>query len=366
MTAQPMTLPGRYYTDAGIFRQELERFFFRKWICAGRTEQVAKPGDYFLCEVGDESIIVTRDSGENLHAFYNVCRHRGTRICRESQGSFAGRIQCPYHAWTYALDGKLLGAPHMEDAGFRREEYPLHPVHVDSWAGHIFLNLGAQASPLAQQLADLPEKFAPWSMQELRLYKRIVYEVKANWKLIVINYNECMHCPVLHPLLSRITDYLSGENDTPNHSYIGGSMDFRGDAQTMSMDGAIHRGYLPGLTETQRKQTLYYTIYPNLFLSLHPDYMMTHTLWPLAADSTRVICEWHFHPEEMKKPNFQADDAVAFWDTTNREDWAISELSQLGIRSRAYVPGPYSPREGLPTAFDRMIVAEEKKSEPNL
>ncbi len=361
MSMQAMTLPGRYYTGGEIFRQEMERFFFKKWICAGRTEQVAKAGDYFLCEVGGESIIVTRDAAGGLRAFYNVCRHRGTRMCRESHGAFAGRIQCPYHAWTYGLDGKLMGAPHMEDAGFRREEYPLHAVQVDSWDGHIFLNLSAQSQSLASQLGDLPQKFAAWKMEELRLYKRIVYAVKANWKLIVINYNECMHCPVLHPMLSRITDYLSGENDIPNQAYIGGSMEFRGAAQTMSMDGAIHREYLPGLTETQRKQTLYYTIYPNLFLSLHPDYMMTHTLWPLAPNATRVICEWHFHPAEMSKADFTAEDAVAFWDTTNREDWGISELSQLGIGSRAYVPGPYSPREGLPAAFDRMIVAEEKR-----
>lgn len=363
MTMQSMTLPSRYYTDAAIFREELERFFFRQWICAGRSEQLGKSGDYFLCEVGGESIIVTRDSTGSLRAFYNVCRHRGTRMCRESSGTFAGRIQCPYHAWTYGLDGKLLGAPHMEDVGFQGEQYPLHPAHVDTWDSHIFLNLAPQPTQsLAAQLADLPEKFASWKMQDLCLYKRIAYDVKANWKLIIINYNECMHCPVLHPLLSRITDYLSGENEIPNSSYIGGSMDFRGKAQTMSMDGSIHRDYLPGLSESQRKQTLYYTVYPNLFLSLHPDYMMTHTLWPIAPDGTRVICEWHFHPKEMAKENFQAADAVKFWDATNREDWGISELSQLGISSRAYVPGPYSQREALPIAFDQMIVAEERKS----
>jgi Rieske 2Fe-2S family protein len=362
MTMQPMTLPGRYYTDEGIFREEVDRFFGKKWICAGRTEQVERPGSYFLCEVAGESIIVTQDSGRDLRAFYNVCRHRGTRMCREREGAFAGRIQCPYHGWTYGLDGKLLGAPHMEVSGFRREDYPLHRVQADVWDGHIFLNLAGRPEPLAAQLADLPQKFAAWEMGELRLYKRIVYDVKANWKLIVINYNECMHCPVLHPMLSRITDYLSGENDPPQPTYIGGSMEFRGGAQTMSTDGTIHRNYLPGLTEVQRKQTYYYTIYPNLFLSLHPDYMMTHTLWPLAPNATRVVCEWHFHPEEMARPGFQAEDAVAFWDTTNEEDWVISELSQLGIGSRAYVPGPYSPREGLPTAFDKMILEEERKS----
>ena len=361
MSSPRKTLPARYYTDPQVFRSEVETFFCQMWICAGRAEQVSNPGDYFLREVAGESIIVTRHSGGNLRAFYNVCRHRGTRMCREPQGAFPARIQCPYHGWTYALDGKLLGAPHMDDCNFRREDSPLHAVHADVWDGHIFLNLAPDPQPLAAQLADLPQKFSAWRMQELRLHRRIVYEVKANWKLIILNYNECLHCPILHPLLSRITDYMSGENDAPQPTYIGGSMEFRGAAQTISMDGVRRRGYLPGLSEEQCKQVLYYAVYPNLLLSLHPDYLMTHTLWPLAQDRTQVICEWHFHPAEMAKTGFQADDVVEFWDATNREDWGVSELSQLGISSRAYVPGPYSPREGLPAAFDKMIQERERK-----
>jgi Rieske 2Fe-2S family protein len=356
-----MTLPARYYTDPENFKREMESFFCRMWICAGRSEQVAKAGDYFLREVAGESIIVTREPAGELRAFYNVCRHRGTRMCREAEGRFAGRIQCPYHGWTYGLDGRLLGAPHMEEP-FRHEEYPLHAVRAEEWGGNIFLNLDADAAPLREQLGELAEKFAPWSMQDLRLYKRISYEVQANWKLIVTNYNECLHCPVLHPMLSRISDYLSGANDTPQPGYIGGSMEFRADAETMSVDGARRRACLPGLNESQKELVLYYTVYPNLLLSLHPDYLMTHTLWPLAVDRTAVVCEWHFHPEEMAKPGFSGEDAVEFWDVTNREDWGISELSQKGISSRAYTPGPYSRQEGLPAAFDRMVLERERKT----
>jgi phenylpropionate dioxygenase-like ring-hydroxylating dioxygenase large terminal subunit len=361
MSTQPKTLPARYYTDPEIFRQEMETFFCQMWVCVGRSEQIANPGDFFLCEVAGESIVVTRDS-ETVRAFHNVCRHRGTQLCREAQGKFAGPIRCPYHGWSYGLDGKLLGAPHMDERIFCREEYPLHSVHVDLWDGHIFINLGAHPRPLAAQLADLPQKFAPWVMGELRMYKRIVYEVRANWKLIVLNYNECLHCPVLHPALNRITDYLSGDNDSPQPTYIGGSMGFRGGAQTMSVDGKRRREYLPGLNEAQHKQVLYYAVYPNLLLSLHPDYVMAHMLRPQAVDRTQVVCEWHFHPTEMAKPDFKADDAIEFWDATNREDWGISELGQKGISSRAYVPGPYSPREGLPRAFDQMILEHERQS----
>jgi len=359
MSTQPKTLPAHYYTDPQNFRRELETFFCQMWICAGREEQIPAPGDFFLREVAGESIIVTRDASRSIRAFYNVCRHRGTRMCREDEGKFSGRIQCPYHGWTYALDGKLQGAPHM-DAQFQREEYPLHTVHSSLWGGHIFINLASDPVPLTSQLADLPQKFASWGMADLRLHRRCVYDVQANWKLIVLNYNECLHCPVLHPALNRITDYCSGHNDSPNSSYVGGSMEFRGGAETMSTDGQRRRDYLPGLNETQRHQVLYYTVYPNLFLSLHPDYVMTHTLWPTAVDRTEIICEWHFHPAQMARPDFKADDVVNFWDTTNREDWGISELSQKGIGSRAYSPGPYSHQERLPHAFDQMVLGRER------
>jgi glycine betaine catabolism A len=356
-----MTLPARYYTDESVFREEMERFYFGMWVCAGRVESIAKAGEYFLADVAGESIIVTRDTGGSIKAFYNVCRHRGTRMCVETHGEFAGRIQCPYHGWTYGLDGKLLGAPHMETGAFKREEYPLHEVKVDVWDGHVFLNLSRQPHSLRDQLADLPGKFAPWGMENLRAYKKESYEVNANWKLIVLNYNECLHCPLLHPMLSRVTDTTSGENDTPTNSYIGGSMAFRGAAQTMSTDGVRRRGYLPGLSESQRAEVLYYAIYPNLFLSLHPDYVMVHRLWPRAADKTEVITEWLFHPHELAKKDFCGDDAVEFWDKTNKEDWAITELSQKGISSRAYTPGPYSARENLPSAFDRMVVGSGER-----
>jgi Rieske 2Fe-2S family protein len=356
------TLPGRYYTDPENFEQELERFYCESWICAGRAEEVGIPGDYLLREVAGESIIITRDREQNVRAFYNVCRHRGTRIVTETQGNFSGRIQCGYHGWTYGLDGKLIGAPHMDDAGgFCREDYPLNKVQAAEWDGHIFINLDRDAEPLELQLADLPAKFSPWGMADLRLHKRIVYGVKANWKLIILNYNECLHCPVMHPALNRLTNYLGADNEPPQRTYIGGTMGFKDGVETMSMDGKRRRGYLPGLSMDDRQKVCYYAILPNFLLSLHPDYMMTHTLWPRAVDRTEIICEWHFHPSEMSKPGFDASDAIEFWDITNREDWRICELSQAGIQSRAYQPGPYSHREELLHAFDEIVLARERE-----
>jgi Rieske 2Fe-2S family protein len=160
----------------------------------------------------------------------------------------------------------------------------------------------------------------------------------------------------VHPALNRLTDYLGADNQEPTPDYMGGSMGFSGGAETMSHGGVRRRAYLPGLNGEQRKMVSYYAIYPNLLLSLHPDYMMVHTLWPRAVDRTEIVCEWHFHPDEMSRPGFETDDAVEFWDQANREDWEIARLSQLGIASRGYTPGPYSPRERMLHSFDRLVV----------
>jgi Rieske 2Fe-2S family protein len=350
------TLPARYYVERAYFDREMERLFGRMWVCAGRVEQVERNGQFFTRELQGESIIVTRGPS-GVNAFYNVCRHRGTRLCTAPDGTFTGSIQCPYHSWTYDLDGRLIGAPHMDEVPhFRKDEYPLHRVHADTWDGHIFLNLDAHPDGLAAQLGELREKFRPWRMQELRLGKRIVYDVKANWKLIIQNYNECLHCPNLHPALNKLSHYLSGENEPLHATYMGGRMDLRPGVETLSSDGLCRRSFLPGLPDDDRRRVYYYAIFPNMLLSLHPDYMMVHSLWPRAADRTINICEWHFHPSELAREGFNPSDAVDFWDMTNRQDWYVCELSQAGISSRAYTPGPYSNREDLLYAFDRMIV----------
>jgi Rieske 2Fe-2S family protein len=358
-----MTLPDRYYTDANLFEEEMERFFFSCWVAAGRADQILRPGDYFLRELLTESIIVVRSEEGAIRAFYNVCRHRGTRMCTEPAGSFSGRIQCPYHVWTYDLSGNLASAPHMEGtAGFSLEDYPLHQAGCGEWEGHLFINLSGKPRPLVDQLAGLTDKFGAWRMEELRLGARILYQVKANWKLVIQNYSECLHCPNLHPALQRISHYLSGVNEAARPNYAGGRMSLREGVETMSLDGKRHRRCLPGLSPEEQRRVYYYTIFPNLLLSLHPDYVMTHTLWPLSVGETDIICEFHFHPEEMSKPGFDPNDAVGFWDVTNRQDWHICELSQLGIQSRAYTPGPYSGREGLLAGLDEMFrVAEEEE-----
>ena len=356
------TLPARAYVDHAWFDAEMEAVFARMWLAAGRDAELAAPGSFVRRDVAGASVLLVRADSGALHAFHNVCRHRGTRLCTAEHGTFQARIQCPYHAWTYGLDGCLLAAPQMDEvADFDRSDYPLRAVACEVWDGHIFINLsGVQGpdspAPLAAQLGDLPARFAPWRMHELRMVRRIEYDVATNWKLVVQNYNECLHCPVIHPLLNRMHHYLAADNVPTTESYCGGAMGFKPGIETLSADGKRRRAVLPGLGERERALVNYFAIYPNFLLTLHPDYMMTITIWPVDAGHTRLVAEWHFHPDEIAKADFVFEDAIEFWDRTNREDWAISEQSYLGISSRGYQPGPYSEREKQLWEFDQFVL----------
>src|SRR5262249_47475561 len=178
--------------------------------------------------IGNASVIVVRTESGAIAAFHNVCRHRGTLLCKAEEGQLAGRIQCSYHAWTYSLDGRLLNAPHMEKvAGFREADFGLAAVATAVWDGHVFINLSPQPRPLVEQLAGLPEKFRPWGMAALKRVERKVYHLKANWKLVLQNYSECLHCPIVHPQLQRQSHYMSGDNEPPQPGYLGGRIDLR-------------------------------------------------------------------------------------------------------------------------------------------
>jgi Rieske 2Fe-2S family protein len=351
------TLPAKYYADPAIFAKELDVFYRRMWIGVGRLEEIPTRGSYMTREVAGDSIVIVRTATDGVSAVANVCRHRGTRLCGEPAGQLNGTIQCPYHAWTYDYDGKLLGAPHMDGSpGFDRREFPLRRLRAGTWDGQIFVSFATTGPSLAEHLAGLVDKFRPWRMEELVRAHQIVYDVRANWKLIVQNYNECLHCPTLHPSLNKLSHYLSGENEPLRPTYMGGRMDLSDGVDTMSMDGTCRRDPLPGLSPADRRHVYYYSVFPNFLFAPHPDYVLTHTLWPLAQDRTRILCEWLVHPDERAKPDFDLADATTFWDMTNRQDWHVCELAQAGISSPSYQPGPYSNREDLLYAFDRFVV----------
>ena len=345
------TLPQKYFVSPELFEKEQEKVFAKQWVLVGHQSQVAKPGDYFLLDVAGESLIITRDKGGEIRAFYNVCRHRGTRLCEEASGH-ASAIQCPYHAWTYGLDGRLIGAPHMDEVrGFDRDEYSLHPVNVGVWEGFIFVNLANDATSLEEWFAPLMGKFSHWSLARLRSVKRVEYDVKANWKLMFENYSECYHCPGVHPMLSKVSPYDSAENDLTEGPFLGGFMKInKGKSLTMSGEACALR---IGGKEVEEERVFYYSIFPNMLLSMHPEYVMVHQLWPQSSERTLIVCDWFFHPNAAERNDFKPEDAIEFWDVTNKQDWHVCELSQQGIASRAYTPGPYSSRESIPAAWDR-------------
>ncbi len=359
------TLPARVYTDPAWYRRELERIHLEMWLYAGRADRIPRPGDYFLFPIADAEVLVLRDERGQVRAFHNVCRHRGTRLCSEQRGSLPGRIRCPYHAWTYRLDGTLAQAPHMEKVrGFLEADYPLGPVAVATWAGNVFINLSPRPVPFAEHLADLDRRFANYAMDELRVADHRRYEVRANWKLIVQNYHECLHCPTAHPQLNRVSHYLSGENEPPQPTYLGSRMDLREGVTTLSTSVQARRRPLPRLEPHELRTVHYYAILPNMLINLHPDYVVTFRFDPRGVDRTDIECEWLFHESEVQRPGFDPSDAVDFWDLTNRQDWELSDLAQAGIRSRGYRPGPYSNREEMLAAFDRWVV--ERVGEPGL
>jgi Rieske 2Fe-2S family protein len=327
------------------------------WLHAGRTEQLPETGSYFRVQFAGVDVVVLRDEHDGITAFYNTCRHRGTLLCKEHEGRVPGKIRCPYHAWTYALDGQLISAPNMEKVqDFDRADYPLNKVATAVWDGHIFINLSKQPQPFNEYLAGLDAKFTPWGMEKLVRVERKVYHLQANWKLVIQNYSECLHCPIAHPLLNKHSHYMSGDNEPPQPTYLGGRMDLRDGVKTLSMDGQSNRDPLPGLSVEDRRHVYYYCLLPQLLLNLHPDYMLTFQLWPMAVDRTDIVCEWAFHPDAIAKPDFDPRDAIDFWDLTNKQDWELSDLAQAGISTRGYQPGPYSNREELLMALDRFVL----------
>ena len=221
-------LPGAWYRDPAHYERELEVFWYRRWVAVAREEELPRPGDWRMARVGSQSIVLLRNSSGGLRAFHNTCRHRGSVLCTEAQGSFPrGRIVCPYHAWTYDLDGRLVGTPRrMATADFRMEDFPLHAVSVDTWGGFVFINLQADPAPLSTVVGDREKRYERYRFEDLRIGKRVVADVQANWKLLAENFSECFHCPPVHPeLCAIVTAYqeagawgLRGEESKPRYA----------------------------------------------------------------------------------------------------------------------------------------------------
>jgi Rieske 2Fe-2S family protein len=355
-TLQARVLPPRVFHDQDVFDYEQEAWFAGGWVSVGREEDALAHGQYVLASVAGENLIVVRGNDNILRAFYNVCRHRGATVLEEERGTVP-RFQCPYHAWTYDLQGRLKQPRHTELlVEFDPDEWGLVPVRVATWQGIVYVDLSASAPPLPEFLGEITNEFARFDLGALRRVRRIDYDVNANWKAIVENFQECYHCPGVHPQLNRITPYTSGSYLPWHGAAIGSYMEVLPQFETLSMSGAAD-GRIPmsGMSGEDAKRVYYALIWPNQLFSLHPDYLMLHWVTPLAPDHTLVRCEWYFDPVEMAKSDFDPGEAIEFWDLTNRQDWHVCELQQQGTRSRAYTPGRYSAIESSVHGFDLMV-----------
>ena len=349
------TMPAEYYISPEILAEEMDVIFARQWNCVGRASTLARAGDYMVRGVAGESIIVLRDRTAHC-ARSSTCAAIAARAsARRASGHFSETIQCPYHAWTYTTDGRLIGAPHMQDVeGFDKKDYPLHSAAVTEHEGFVFVNIARNPEPFTSAFGPVLDRFSQYNLGKLKIGHSVKYDVHANWKLVFQNYSECLHCPVIHPELAAVLPYQSGANDMVEGPFLGGYMQLTAPNESATLSGrACGRVVSATLGEDDRHRAFYYSLMPNMLLSLQPDYVNYYIITPVAADRTTVESEWMFAAENDGDPKFNPQDAIAFWDVTNRQDWDIVARSQLGIGSRRYEPGPYSPRESIPAAWDR-------------
>ncbi|NQY07907.1 MAG: aromatic ring-hydroxylating dioxygenase subunit alpha [Flavobacteriales bacterium] len=352
------TLPGKYYHSEEIYKEEIEKIFYKYWIFACRAEELAEAGDYKLVQVEDESIIILRETETEFKAHFNVCRHRGTQLCVEEKGKFENNsIQCPYHAWTYGLDGKLKAAPMMkEENGFTKDKCALHKVHIHNWEGFLFISLAVEPIPFEVQMEGLMGKWADYNLSELRIAHKIEYKLKCNWKLILQNYQECYHCPGVHPLLTQLTGVQSARHDFEDGAVIGGYMELT--KESMTMNGEAASKPICDVDGDDIKKVYYYSVFPNMLLTPHPDFVLFHHITPDGPGKITNNCYWLFHPDAIKDKNGQAGikSAVEFWDITNKEDWAVCEQMQFGTKSIRFTRGYYSGREDILHKLDKELI----------
>ena len=334
-------LPAAWYRDPAHHDRELEAFWYSGWIAAIREEEVAAAGVWRVVRIGTQSIVLARGEDGALRAFHNTCRHRGSILCTKESGRFArNRIVCPYHSWTYDLKGSLVATPRrMETPDFDPKQFPLHEVKTKSWGGFAFVCLAAQPPAFETMTA-----FKRHDLQGLRIGKRIVADVQANWKLLAENFSECFHCPPVHPELCRV---VTAYREAGAWGLRGAesALEYMSSAKTLTLDGSARIPPFKGLAAKDR-ETLYvpWMLPPNLFLNVQPDYVNSHLMFPTGPESVRIVYDWLFEPAHMPRGK-DLEHYTALWERTNAQDARNCEWQQQGLQSRAFLHGVYVPHE---------------------
>ena len=344
-------LPREMYVDEATWRRERDAVLFGEWFCIGRVDALglAVPSRVVAIDVAGESVLVTSDEEGVLHAAYNVCRHRGSQILPATSGNppsacQASALRCPYHSWTYGLDGRLLKAPHAEvDGPEGASAFALHPVGVETWGGFAFVHLSPErARPLAESVAHAATTLANYGLADLVVGASFTYDVAANYKVVLENYNECYHCGPVHPELCRLVPSFAGGGDDLDWR---SGIPHRDGAWTFTTTGTTTRAPLPGLDADERTRHKGDLVYPNLMISASADHVASFVLLPHAPNRTTIECSLLFTETAVEAADFDPSDAGELWELVNQQDWAICESVQRGMTSRSYQHGWFAPME---------------------
>ncbi len=360
MATTMTTLPGRDYHAAEVFDVEREKVFGNSWFYAGRAEGLDQPGDFVTVDVTGESVIVVRGKDGELRGFFNVCRHRGSQLCDAHAGRMKGAVKCPYHAWSYSFEGKLIGTPNVAKDEVDRESLGLWPISVEVWQGFLFVHLDPNAGPLELALAALPDEpltFARFGLGDLRIGHRTVSEVKANWKILIDNYNECLHCPTVHPeLVAVVPTFRDGAVYDKSRSDSGVGIVDGGNSFTLT--GRSSLPVLPGLTHEDEEAVHGCTVYPNMFIDVTGTGAISTLLLPREAGHTTVITEYLFRPEVIAMEGFDPSEVVDFTELVAGQDYVVCERVQRGVRSRAFSHGVLAEKDSLLDDFNQRYLAQ--------
>lgn len=364
-------LPANAYFDPHHHERELQRIWYRNWVYVGRSNDLARARAFRTFQLGDQRILLVRDDQHLLQGFHNTCRHRGSALCRESDGLLrAGAIVCPYHAWVYNLQGDLLRTSSRSHAeGFDVADFPLYKISVREWNGFIFVALTDNPPPF-EKIFDLPlNRLDAWPLGELVVGHVLLKTIQCNWKIFWENYNECLHCPGVHPQLSQLVPIygrgLLEERDDPewrahaedpDPKFKGG---LRSGAATWSLDGKPGGIAFPGLSDADRKAGhVYMTSLPSVFFVGHIDYVRVVRLLPLGPERTELRVEYLFSPQTLADPQFDMRNVVDFTNLVMTEDAQACELNQQGLHARPHARGVVMPEEYVLRQFHEWLGAE--------
>ena len=361
------TLPSDWYYDDKHHQRELEAIWYRDWVCVGRAEEIPNAGDFLVRKIGNQSLIVTRDSDDVIRVFHNTCRHRGTVICTNETGHFAnGRIICPYHTWTYSLAGELVATPvRIESDDFRMSDYSLYDVHVDHWGGFIFVNLSDEPNkPLKDFMKGEDDGLANWPLEEMVSVHQESIPLKCNWKLFWENYSECYHCPRHHPELCKIVpiykEGLTGTDETSEDQRDGHSIRHGvGEGKiTWTIDGQTKLPLIEGLSAEEVKRGMVFaSVTASMYVVGHPDYVRSVRIYPTGAETTDLIIDWYLMPGTKEKHADKIEHMLELGRLVVEQDGELCELNQRVLKSKAHEHGVLVPQEYWVWDFHEWIKA---------